>query len=409
LNGAARVTSTKAVRKSDGASDKDTGEWTYKIAANWSPVRPVRLRATYGTSFRSPALFEQFLNNETGFLAQSQVDPCIQWQNSQDQRIVQRCSALGIPSGYAGAGASAQTNSQGNVGTLDPETSKAFTLSAIFTPSAWLWEGGQFSLAVDYIDIKVKDQVTQLGAGTIVQSCFTSDFYPTDPLCSLFTRDMNPNSGTAWNVITVNDPYFNIDRQRNTSIDVTARYRQNLGNMGSLSLLGQMTFQTRDEFNLFEGTFAEDNGEVGDPKWVGTLNATWTKRPFTVTYGLQVISGTNDIEDLQASGGTATTANNCFATAAAYQLRGGPYCPIYKLPRVAYHSLSAEYDLNRNISILAGVSNLFDQKPPQASTVGSVMSIGWGNTPINGSYYDFFGRRFFVSAKAKLSNLGLPF
>src|SRR5205085_6457226 len=167
-----------------------------------------------------------------------------------------------------------------------------------------------------------------------------------------------------------------------------------------------MTFQTKDKFLLFEDTPINDNGEVGDPKWVGTLNATWTKQPFTVTYGLEVIAGTNDLADLQASGGSATTANNCFGTAAAYQLRGGPYCPIYKLPRVAYHSISAEYEVTRNISILAGISNLFDQKPPQASTVGSVMSIGWGNTPTNATYYDFYGRRFFVSAKAKLDHLG---
>ena len=95
--------------------------------------------------------------------------------------------------------------------------------------------------------------------------------------------------------------------------------------------------------------------------------------------------------------------NNCLATASAYALRGGPYCPVYKLPRVAYHSLSAEVQVTRDFSFLFGVSNLFDKKPPLVSTVGTPIST-FGQVPLLGSYYDYFGRRFFVSAKAKIPN-----
>jgi iron complex outermembrane receptor protein len=76
FSGAARVTNTNAKREFDGAEDSDNGNWTYKLAGNWQVTDWLRFRATYGTSFRSPALFEQFLANESGFLGQGS-DPCV--------------------------------------------------------------------------------------------------------------------------------------------------------------------------------------------------------------------------------------------------------------------------------------------------------------------------------------------
>jgi iron complex outermembrane recepter protein len=49
------------------------------------------------------------------------------------------------------------------------------------------------------------------------------------------------------------------------------------------------------------------------------------------------------------------------------------------------------------------VSTLFHKKPPLVSTVGTPIST-FGQVPLLGSYYDYFGRRFFVSAKAKIPN-----
>lgn len=399
FSGAARVTSTRAERDFDNQSDSDKGNWTYKLAGNWQVTDWLRLRATYGTSFRSPALFEQFLNNETGFLGQG-IDPCIRYEDSDNTRLQENCASQGIPGDYNGLGSSAEIRSRGNVGELDPETSKAFTASLVLTPQSWLWDGGQFSFAVDYIDIEVTDEVTQLGASNILSACYLSDNFPDDPLCSLFVRDLDPGSPSAFNILTVDDPYFNIDTQRNKSLDFTTRFRQDLGSWGTLSMLGQLTYQLKDRFELFQGFEADFNGEAGDPKWIGDLNLTWNKAPFTVTYGLQVISATNNFEDLEAVGGPNLTADNCLATASAFALHGGPYCPVYKLPRVAYHSLSGEYQINKDITFLAGVSNIFDRQPPRVSTFGAPIST-FAQVPLLGSYYDYFGRRFFASARVK--------
>jgi hypothetical protein len=47
------------------------------------------------------------------------------------------------------------------------------------------------------------------------------------------------------------------------------------------------------------------------------------------------------------------------------------------------------------------MSNIFDKKPPFVSTVGTPIS-SFGQVPLLGSYYDYFGRRIFVSVKTKL-------
>ena len=115
LNGAARMTNVEAVR-ADGERQSNNGNWTYKVAGNYSPTNWLRLRATYGTSFRSPALFEEFLANESGFLGQS-IDPCIRYGLSDNPEIAANCASQGIPSTYQGAGASIQTFSAAASGT----------------------------------------------------------------------------------------------------------------------------------------------------------------------------------------------------------------------------------------------------------------------------------------------------
>ncbi len=224
---------------------------------------------------------------------------------------------------------------------------------------------------------------------------------------ALFVVHASPSTAPgAFGIDTVQDPYLNINQQLNKSLDFTTRFRQSLGEWGTLSLLGQTTYTLKDKFTLFQGVTTTNNGRAGDPKWVGDLNVTWAMghMPWTITYGLNVISKTNDFHNLQDVGGAQLTDNNCLATASAYALRGGPYCPVYKLPRVAYHSLSAEIQVTHDMSFLIGMANIFDKKPPLVSTVGAPIST-FGQVPLLGSYYDYLGRRIFVSVKAALPNL----
>ena len=76
----------------------------YKVGLNWQINPTSRARSTFGTSYRAPALFELFLQDQTAFLSQNAIDPCIDWGQSNNQNIRTNCAAAGVPDNYAGGG-----------------------------------------------------------------------------------------------------------------------------------------------------------------------------------------------------------------------------------------------------------------------------------------------------------------
>lgn len=396
FSGAARVTNVKAERDSDGFTDKDNGNWTYKLGGNWAVNNTLRFRATYGTSYRAPALFEQFLADETSFPSATRIDPCVNRQANLDagiinQRTFDNCGADGIPLAYTGGAITATASATGGIGVLDAETSNAKTASIILTPTLHFLPNTRISLAVDYFDIKVKGQIAQLGPANIIAGCYNSETFPTDPLCSLFTRGVTAD---PFAIATVSDPFINIASQRNAGVDVTTNIRQNLGRHGTFNFLASMTFQTKDTFLLLAGSEkTSDNGESGSPKWVGDFNMTWQSRNkgWSVFYGMDVIGKTSDRKDfLRANGG-----DECIDSA----LRGR-YCPKLNTPMTFYHNASVTKSINDRFDFTLGVSNLFNTAPPRVSVLngGQISTLG---PVVAASQYDFLGRRFFVNVSSR--------
>ena len=397
LSAAARMTNVFAQRDVDGKSANSKGNWTYKIGLNWQTNEWLRFRGTLGTSYRAPALFEQFLGDTTSFPSQLSIDPCIRWgtglaQGTLPQRIADRCQALGIPQGYSGAGSAATLFSGGGIGVLKPETSKAKTVSVVVTPLAGLWSGNRLSLAVDYFSIDVKGEIAQLGAANIIFRCMNSSNYPNDPACSLFTRAA-PGSAEFPNILTVRDAFINVNEEKNRGVDLTGQMTQDLGRFGKLSALAQMTWSIEDTVQLFEGSDVTGEGTSGEPKWVGDFRFTWDKGPWSLFWGINVVGGTSDEQNLRDAQGDTCFTNNVY---------GGTVCPIYRLSPTFYHNVSITRNIGDRFQLILGVSNLFDTHPPLVSNAFSTAFISTiGNAPTFGTQYDFIGRRAFVSVKAK--------
>ncbi|MBJ7439544.1 MAG: TonB-dependent receptor [Sphingopyxis sp.] len=397
LSGAARYTHVEATRR-DGVQDSFS-DTTWKVGADWAVTDWLRFRGTWGTSFRAPALFELFLEDQTGFLGQQEVDPCIRTAarlaaGAISQRIFDNCAADGIGPNYAGGVGPATIASGGGIGQLRPETSTAKTLSVILTPdvSGALWGGLKTSLAVDYFDIEVKDEITLLGAGNILRGCYDSDVAD-EPLCGLFTR--TTAGPDAQSVANVRDNYVNISRQRNRGVDLSLAIDQDLGNLGALAFRAQMTWQVKDKVALFPGTEVDDNGKIGNPKWVGDFNLGWMKGGWTLFYGLDVTgAASNEADLLRAQGGDACRTSGFRP--------GGRFCPDVNVPATFYHSLSLSRDVADRFRITLGIANLFDTPPPPVSTVVTATPPVIGQAPAFGTQYDYLGRRFFLSVRGKL-------
>ena len=397
LSGAARTTHVEATRR-DGVQDSFS-DMTWKIGADWAVTDWLRFRGTWGTSFRAPALFELFLENQTGFLGQQDIDPCIQTAarlaaGAISQRVFDNCAADGIGPNFAGGIGPATIASGGGIGQLKPETSTAKTLSVILTPdlSGAPWGGLKTSLAVDYFDIEVKDEITLLGAGNILRGCYDSDV-ASEPLCGLFTR--TAAGPDAQSVANVRDNYVNISRQRNRGVDLSLAIDQDLGNLGALAFRAQMTWQVKDKVALFPGTEVDDNGKIGNPKWVGDFNLGWMKDGWTLFYGLDVTgAASNEADLLRAQGGDACRTSGFRP--------GGRFCPDVSVPATFYHSLSLSRDVAERFRITLGVANLFDTPPPRVSTVVTATPPVLGQAPAFGTQYDYLGRRFFLSVRGEI-------
>jgi iron complex outermembrane recepter protein len=102
---------------------------TYKLGALWSLEKSVSVRATTGTSYRAPALYEQFLGATTGFLAGS-GDPCNSWDAADKAGSTRskNCQAEGLPAGYTNNNSITVVNAGGAAAGLKAETSKNLTV-----------------------------------------------------------------------------------------------------------------------------------------------------------------------------------------------------------------------------------------------------------------------------------------
>lgn len=374
IPGIQNLTLNASTRYTDVDSYGD--DTTYKVGLNWQVVDSVRLRVNQGTSFRSPALFELYLADQTSSIAQRAIDVCANWQTNLNdgtisQRIADNCAAEGVPPDFSPAPISATVITGGGLGILEAETSTSRTAGIIWTP-----QFADLSFSLDYFDIEVKDEVDQLGADEIVYGCYNSEFYPNEPLCDLFER-----RSLDGGLDNVRDSYINIATQRNRGWDLSALYRTELWR-GSLTVETQHTWQTEDVKALFADTVEDTNGELGHPEWVGRLNVTYEMQDWSFFWGMNIIG---DASNHESFGSDTIT------------YRGETVRVVLEADTVMYHSFSVSREFSDyGMNAIFGIANAFDEEPPQITT----LNLGEVNTEGRSAFYsqyDWMGRRLFLN------------
>lgn len=361
----------------DSVKDRDS---VWKVGMSWQVIPSVRLRASRGTSYRAPGLYELYLGNQSGFLSQRVIDPCIEWGQSNNDQLRANCAAAGIPDDYAAAGSSSATVFQGGgAGFLKPETSTAFTGGIVFTPTF-----APISIALDYFNYEVRDQISELGAATILGGCYASVSYP-NSYCSMFKR--NPATGANPFMITdVFATYVNVNQQRVRGYDLLARFDKEFG-FGKLEVEGQFTYTLEDVSLVFDdpessGLSRYNNvGYIGRPDLTGNLRAALKRGDWSYTWSMDYIAETSNL-DL-----SPTFTYNGYQNAVR---------DITAESRL-YHTLSLRYEQPK-WSILFGVNNVMDKDPPSVSTG---VATRYGNTPAFATQYDLLGRTFFARYNVK--------
>ena len=375
--GAEELTLDVSARAFDYKTSGSDHVW--KAGLNWQIIPALRLRATEGTSYRAPALFELFLGNQTGFLPQTSIDPCIDWGNSSNENVRANCAADGIPSDYTGGASSATIVSGGGFGVLESETSDARTFGVIITPAA-----GNVSIALDYFKIEIADEVAQLGSGTILGGCYGAPIFP-NAFCSQFTRDpgTNPASPDAFGIIQINDSFLNVNKQESEGWDLTVRYERGF-NIGTLLIEAEGTYTLEDAIDLFDPEIASGfstndfNRTIGDPSFTSNLRVAIERNDWTFNWYMDFINGMD---------------NSLFIDPTFSYFGFEDAQRVVTTPSVRYHDLSARWE-GPAVTVIFGVTNVTDKDPPFVSTDADSR---FGNVPVSATQYDILGRAAFMS------------
>ncbi|MFC7378970.1 TonB-dependent receptor plug domain-containing protein [Brevundimonas sp. GCM10030266] len=339
---------------------------TYKVGLNWAVTPEVRFRSSYGTSFRAPALYEQFLGAQVGYQGQT-IDPCYNYLENEsiDPAVLAGCIADGANTTLGGS--SVAVSSVGGRGVLTAETADNFTIGFVITPQTL-----PISVAVDYYEFTVNDAVSQLGATEIITRCYQGR----TAFCDLYTR-VGGTGADAGRLATVNNSYTNVSEQNNRGIDVQARWSEEYS-FGRLTIESAHNFKLEDS-EVIEGETTNFDGRtfnLGGPAYSGNLYMTLSRGDFSYFYGIDVIGSGSDVAD---QGGVI------FGNSKYVAPNGVLY--DFETPVWTTHSASIRYSNDAGWTASVGVQNLWDESPP----IMGAANFRVGTAALNG--YDMRGRR----------------
>ncbi len=366
-------------------SDYDSvgGASTYKAGFNWALDNIFRIRGTAGTSFRAPALYELFLNDETSFLGQLSVDPCINYDKigadgeyAANATIRANCAADGVPGDYTGNGASALITTGGGRD-LEPETSYATTLGFVLTPPST-----GFKFAMDVWKTKISNQISSNGAA-VVGACYGSVQFRSQPgFCDKFERDLDPTSSRYLEILTIDGSYRNIPTEETAGIDFTVSYEHEF-NFGTLSSDAQFSWYKYYKSQQYEGAVIDDYvGLIGQPNWVGDVQTKFTHKDWQVAWTFNYTGAASNLGYYGEIGGNAA----------------GTYTYKASVPPFVTHDLEVRYR-GKSFDVIAGINNVLNKYAPvigDGAYAGSASRLG--NYPFSSQYYSgLIGRQFYLN------------
>jgi outer membrane receptor protein involved in Fe transport len=351
---------------------------TYKIGLMYRPVDWFSVRVTQGTSFRAPALYEQFQGPTSGFLSQ-QGDPCNNYGAPGVNPVrVTNCASEGLAPTFQATSGIRVLSEGGAAAGLEAEYSDNLTYGIIVQPE--LGSAGDLSVAIDYFDIEINNGVAQAGGTNILARCYDDpQFRAGGGFCNLVTRN-----AAVSQQLTVSNAHTNIATQLAEGIDYTIRYDRELG-PGNIRVNAQATHYLEQSSKLFEDDELDRlNGSLNAPENIASLGLSYYWNNWRFLYGVDWIDSMESYTFLEVNPATSVR-----------DLDVGDY---------QEHFMSVRYT-SENWEVTAGVRNLFDEEPPTISQ-GYAMYPRQGNSPIY-SGYDFFGREAFVQVSYSLGGNGL--
>ncbi|RZL39997.1 MAG: TonB-dependent receptor [Rubrivivax sp.] len=327
------------------------GSFNPRAALRFQPSKEVLLRASVGTGFRAPTLWD--VNSPTSFTntANSLVDPECPAGQANDPRCETQFNV--------------RLSSDPS---LKAEKSSQFAFGAVFEPVRDL------SIAIDYWNIQKKDQIGVIGGDAIMADS------------TLYTRYKSrihrlPAPSPAF-VSYIETPVENLGELKTNGIDVDVKTNWSLGSMGRLgaSFSGTYVMKWKQQngkdtpFVSYEGTAGDGAGVQPVPKWQHTLAFDWNLGAWNVTLDNVFVKGWTE-------------------SAGLVEANVGPSVE-HKVKDSSRWNMAVGWKPTSTLSLRLGARNVFDQDPPFTA----VSSYGSHVTGYAGSFVDPRGRFWYVTA-----------
>jgi len=307
-----------------------------KLSARWQPQAQLLLRGSVGRGFRAPTLYEVHLPQQLALSGDSYDDPLLCPDGTAvagassavvcDQQVLRR---FGGPAGYGEP-----------AGKLRPETSKGLSFGLVFEPSE------RMTVGIDLWDIRLHNEIDELSEQAIFDQ--PTRYASRIVRCSQLSAAQRADIGVCLNypafdpIAFVDAPIENLGDIKTSGVDLSLALSSGSTPHGQFSFDFESTYVVRYLYRSERGgAYTNNVGRYADDipifRWQHVAQASWTAGAWGAALSQRHMSGYTDQEDRNRVG--------------AYSL----------------FDLSVSYTGIRNLTLSAGVKNLFDRQPPYSN------------------------------------------
>lgn len=326
------------------------GSFNPRLALRFQPSKEMLFRASAGTGFRAPTLWDVNSPVSNTNTADPQVDPeCPQPNDAQ-----------GNPPALCNTQFNVRLSSDKN---LKPEKSRQFAFGAVFEPVRDL------SIAVDYWNIQKKDQIGVISGDTLMA----------EPGLYAKYRTRVKRSPTTEFIAYIETPVENLGELKTSGIDIDIRSAWRLGDWGRFgvgiaatrTLKYELQNGKGEPFTSYVGKSLGGNPPV--PDWQHTLSFDWTLGSWNVALENVFTKGWQE---------SAAVVNTNLGVDAPYDVKD-----------TSRWNLAVSYRGFKDLRLTLGARNAFDQDPPFVAS----SSYGSHAAGFAGSFADPRGRVLYGS------------
>ncbi len=212
---------------------------TPKVGIKWNALKSLALRANYAEAFRAPSLTQTSTSRVQSFSTITDPVRCPNGTTPRPGGDTIDCTGRTVASIFL------------PVSGLQPETSKSWTIGAIFSP----WDN--HSLTADMWEIRRKDQIDRFSAQQVINNEFVPGFTGgslvrnSNPASFLIDANGNPIPGTG-PIETTTRRFLNLGETRVKGVDLNLSSRWKVGS-GNVRLVSNATYLMKYLYQVNKG------------------------------------------------------------------------------------------------------------------------------------------------------------